>query len=49
MNTKYIVMCPDAEYGPAKKWPAQNWVNLAENLFPTYQVVFVGLDTFYKK
>ena len=48
MNTKYIVMCPDAEYGPAKKWPAQNWVNLAENLFPSYQVVFVGLDTSIK-
>jgi heptosyltransferase-2 len=48
INTKYIVICPDAEYGPAKKWPVQNWVNLACNLIPNYQVVFVGLDTSIK-
>lgn len=41
---KYIVICPDAEYGPAKKWPINNWIRLAENLIPDYQVVFVGLD-----
>ena len=48
INRKYIVICPDAEYGPAKKWPVQNWVNLACNLIPNYQVVFVGLDTSIK-
>ena len=48
INTKYVVICPDAEYGPAKKWPAHNWVNLASNLIPNYQVVFVGLDTSIK-
>jgi len=48
ISTKYIVICPDAEYGPAKRWPVQNWVNLAENLIPNYQVVFVGIDTSIK-
>jgi heptosyltransferase-2 len=48
INKKYIVICPDAEYGPAKKWPVQNWVNLACNLITNYQVVFVGLDTSIK-
>ena len=48
INRNYIVICPDAEYGPAKKWPVQNWVNLACNLIPNYQVVFVGLDTSIK-
>ena len=48
INTKYIVICPDAEYGPAKKWPIQNWVNLVDNLISNYQVVVVGLDTSIK-
>ena len=48
ISTKYIVICPDAEYGPAKKWPEQNWVNLAEYLIPNYQVIFVGLDNSIK-
>ena len=48
INRNYIVICPDAEYGPAKKWPVQNWVNLACNLIPNYQVVFVGLDASIK-
>jgi len=48
INKKYIVICPDAEYGPAKKWPAQNWVNLVENLISNYQVVVVGLDNSIK-
>ena len=44
INRNYIVICPDAEYGPAKKWPVQNWINLAGDLIPNYQVIFVGLD-----
>ena len=48
IKKKYIVICPDAEYGPAKKWPVQNWINLAEDLISNYQVVFVGLDASIK-
>jgi heptosyltransferase-2 len=48
INRNYIVICPDAEYGPAKKWPVQNWINLAEDLISNYQVVFVGLDASIK-
>ena len=41
---KYIVFCPDAEYGPAKKWPTNKWLNLATKLSKLYNVVIVGLD-----
>ena len=42
---KYIVFCPDAEYGPAKRWPTNKWLNLATDLSKLYNVVIVGLDT----
>ncbi len=45
LKKKYIVFCPDAEYGPAKKWPTKKWIDLANSIEESYQVVFVGLDT----
>ena len=42
---KYIVFCPDAEYGPAKRWPTNKWLNLANDLSKLYNVIIVGLDT----
>lgn len=44
IRKKYIAICPDAEYGPAKKWPIGNWLKLVKTLASDYQVVFVGLD-----
>ena len=41
---KYIVFCPDAEYGPAKRWPTNKWLNLATELSRFYKVIIVGLD-----
>ena len=41
---KYVVFCPDAEYGPAKRWPTNKWLNLANDLTQYYNVVIVGLD-----
>jgi heptosyltransferase-2 len=41
---KYIVFCPDAEYGPAKRWPIHKWLNLASELSQLYNVVIIGLD-----
>ena len=45
LKKKYIVLCPDSEYGPAKKWPIKKWVDLANSIQKTYRVVFVGLDS----
>ncbi len=47
-NKKYIVLCPDAEYGSAKKWPLERWIELSKKLIPDYQVLFVGLDSSIK-
>ena len=44
-NGKYIVFCPDAEYGSAKRWPTDKWMNLAIELSDLYKIVIVGLDT----
>ena len=45
LKKKYIVLCPDSEYGPAKKWPINKWIDLANSIQKSYQVVFVGLDS----
>jgi heptosyltransferase-2 len=41
---KYIVFCPDAEYGPAKRWPTNKWLDLANEISELYNVIIVGLD-----
>ena len=41
---KYIVFCPDAEYGPAKRWPTNKWLDLANEISKLYNVIIVGLD-----
>ena len=45
LKKKYIVLCPDSEYGPAKRWPIKKWIDLANSIPKSYQVVFVGLDS----
>ena len=40
----YIVFCPDAEYGPAKRWPINKWIELANKINNQYQIIFIGLD-----
>ncbi len=44
LKKKYLVFCPDAEFGPAKKWPIHKWIDLAQTMSSKYQVIFVGLD-----
>ena len=44
LKERYIVFCPDAEFGPAKKWPTKKCIDLANILQSSYQVVFVGVD-----
>ena len=44
LKKKFVVFCPDAEFGPAKKWPITKWIDLAECISDRYQVIFVGLD-----
>jgi len=43
--SKYLVFCPDAEYGSAKRWPTEKWLNLAKELSKHHHIVIVGLDT----
>lgn len=45
LKGEYIVLCPDAEFGPAKRWPHNKWNDLAMSIQDKYQVVFIGLDT----
>ena len=42
---KYLVFCPDAEYGSAKRWPTNKWLDLAIELSGHHHIVIVGLDT----
>ena len=44
LKKDYVVFCPDAEFGPAKKWPIHKWIDLAKIISDKYQVIFVGLD-----
>ncbi len=44
LNDKYLVFCPDAEYGSAKRWPTKKWITLATELSTHHHIVIVGLD-----
>tara|TARA_B100000900_G_scaffold241623_1_gene205519 strand:- start:35 stop:967 length:933 start_codon:yes stop_codon:yes gene_type:complete len=44
LHDKYLVFCPDAEYGSAKRWPIEKWVDLALELSSHHHIVIVGLD-----
>ncbi len=42
-SKKNIFLCPDAEYGPAKRWPSEKWYELAKILDSlNYKVYFLG-------
>ena len=42
-SKKNIVLCPEAEYGPAKRWPADKWIQLT-NFYKekNYNVYLLG-------
>ena len=46
IDKKIIMLCPDAEFGNAKKWPVEHWLSLAK-LFreQNFSVFFLGKDT----
>ncbi|MEC9205980.1 MAG: lipopolysaccharide heptosyltransferase II [Pseudomonadota bacterium] len=42
-NNKIIVLCPEAEYGEAKRWPIEKWCELAITFSKkNYKVYFLG-------
>ena len=43
LSKKNIFLCPDAEYGPAKRWPSEKWYELAR-MFDSlgYKIYFLG-------
>ena len=43
LSKKNIFLCPDAEYGPAKRWPSEKWYELAR-MFDAlgYKIYFLG-------
>ena len=41
---KNIILCPDAEYGNAKKWPLNHWIDLANLYNSNYNIIFLGKD-----
>jgi len=49
-NQKIVMLCPDAEFGNAKKWPVEHWLSLAK-LFneKNISVFILGKDTDFDK
>ena len=44
-SKKNIFLCPEAEYGTAKRWPNNNWVELASAYEShNYNIYFLGKD-----
>ena len=42
-NDKNVFLCPDAEYGEAKRWPIKKWCELANKLNEMkYRIYFLG-------
>jgi heptosyltransferase-2 len=41
----FVVLCPGAEYGPSKRWPARHFAELAQSILktkPTAGIVLIG-------
>ncbi|MBH44517.1 MAG: lipopolysaccharide heptosyltransferase II [Gammaproteobacteria bacterium] len=43
-NKKNLFFCPDAEFGPAKRWPIEKWIELIAHLSINYPIYIVGKD-----
>ena len=49
-NCKNIFLCPDAEYGEAKRWPIEKWCELADKLVQmNHRIYFIGKSTNIKQ
>tara|TARA_Y100000741_G_scaffold354037_1_gene327870 strand:+ start:2596 stop:3600 length:1005 start_codon:yes stop_codon:yes gene_type:complete len=45
IDKKNIMLCPDAEFGNAKKWPLSHWLDLANSFDTDHNIFFLGKDT----
>ena len=44
-SKKNIFLCPEAEFGSAKRWPQNSWISLAKNLKnQNFNIYFIGKD-----
>lgn len=42
-NSKRLILCPGAEFGPAKQWPAEHYAQIAQQLIQQgWQVLILG-------
>lgn len=45
IEKKIIILCPDAEYGEAKKWPINKWIHLSKSFDKNeHDLYFLGKD-----